>query len=141
MRNILLTVVLASAFAATGCDKSKPQQDPPKKSGSSPKTASTGKKAEGPDAEAEKLFKTRCVVCHGADGKGKGAGAAALKVKPRDYTDKEWQKTVTDDDLKKIIVKGGAGVGKDPGMPANADLESKPEVVAAIVKKIRGFGK
>lgn len=106
----------------------------------------TGEQAIGaqaggdPAAEAASLFKTRCVVCHGENGKGDGPTAAALNPKPRDYTSAEWQKSVTDDELTKIIVEGGPAVGKSPLMPANPDLKAKPEVVKEIVKIIRGFG-
>lgn len=79
------------------------------------------------------------MVCHGQSGKGDGPGAAALNPKPRDYTNAEWQKTVTDDEIAKIIVQGGAAVGKSPNMPANPDLASKPQVVQGLVKVVRSF--
>ncbi|MDA1258990.1 MAG: hypothetical protein O3A20_00045 [Planctomycetota bacterium] len=91
--------------------------------------------------EARAKFDGLCATCHGTSGKGDGAAAAALNPKPRDYTDKAWQKTVTDEFLTKIIVQGGAAVGKSMLMPANADLADKPEVVAGLVKIIRGFAK
>lgn len=90
-------------------------------------------------AEANTIFKTRCIICHGESGQGNGAGAAALTVKPRNYTDGKWQKSVTDEDIGNIVVKGGGAVGKDPGMPANPDLKTKPEVVADLVKIVRSF--
>ncbi len=90
-------------------------------------------------AEAKSLFKTRCVICHGENGKGDGPTAAALNPKPRNYTDAAWQKSVTDADLAKIIVEGGQAVGKSPLMPANPDLKAKPEVVNELVKIIRSF--
>ena len=34
---------------------------------------------------------------------------------------------------------GGAAVGKSPLMPANPDLSSQPEVVQALVKRVRSF--
>jgi hypothetical protein len=73
------------------------------------------------------------------NGKGDGPGAAALDASPRNYTDTTWQKSVTDDAISNIIVKGGAAVGKNAAMPPNPDLASKPDVVAALVKKIRSF--
>jgi hypothetical protein len=79
-------------------------------------------------------------VCHGAGGKGDGAGSAALQPKPRDFTSAEWQASVTDEHIAKIISYGGAAVGMAPIMPANPDLVDKPEVVAALVKTVRGFG-
>ena len=95
--------------------------------------------AADPVAEAQGLFKDRCTVCHGATGKGDGDGSAALDPKPRDFTSAEWQASVTDDHLQKIIVYGGIAVGKAPTMPANPDLDAKPEVVAELVKLIRGL--
>lgn len=91
--------------------------------------------------EAEETFGQRCATCHGTDGKGSGPAAANLNPKPRDYTDSQWQGTVTDDDLRKVIVKGGAAAGKSPLMPPNPDLESKPAVVDGLVAKIRSFKK
>ncbi len=91
-------------------------------------------------AEAEGLFKTVCVACHGESGQGDGPGSAALNPKPRNYTDRAWQKQVDDEYLGKIIVYGGAAVGKSVTMPGNPQLGSKPEVVSALVAKIRSFG-
>jgi mono/diheme cytochrome c family protein len=90
--------------------------------------------------EAAQIFDTRCAACHGAAGKGDGAAAAALDPKPQNYHDMAWQKSVTDEEIAKAIVHGGVSVGKSPIMVPNPDLESKPEVVQALVDKIRGFG-
>ena len=79
------------------------------------------------------------MTCHGSDGKGSGPAAAALNPKPRDYTDSAWQGTVTDDQLRTTIIKGGAAVGKSALMPPNPDLEAKPAVVDGLVAKIRSF--
>lgn len=78
-------------------------------------------------------------MCHGTTGRGDGPGAAALTPKPRMFTDSVWQDSVTDEHLAAIIVKGGAAVGKSPGMPSNPDLEQKPEVVTELVKMVRGM--
>jgi mono/diheme cytochrome c family protein len=96
-----------------------------------------------PNANADdpkEVFKTRCVMCHGENGKGDGPASVALNPKPRNYTDKEWQKTVSDEQIKKTITGGGASVGKSPIMPAQPDLAAKPEVLDGLVKIIRGFG-
>jgi mono/diheme cytochrome c family protein len=92
-----------------------------------------------PAADARKLFSSRCVVCHGDHGAGDGPGAAALTPKPRAFGDAAWQASVTDDQIKKTIVEGGAAVGKSPAMAANPDLADKPEVQTALVKIVREF--
>lgn len=90
---------------------------------------------------ASEIFATRCVACHGEHGDGQGVAATALPVKPRAYTDAVWQASVTDAYLKQVIVQGGAALGKSPLMPANPDLSEKPDVVEALVQKIRAFKK
>lgn len=93
------------------------------------------------EQEARALFEGTCAICHGATGAGDGAASANLNPKPRNYTDKAWQASVTDDDLRNIILQGGAAVGKSPTMPGQPQLKDKPEVVSALVGIIRGFGK
>ncbi|HTU63226.1 MAG TPA: c-type cytochrome, partial [Polyangiales bacterium] len=90
---------------------------------------------------ADTVFSTRCATCHGQDGKGTGPAAAALNPKPRDYSDAEWQKSVTDEQIKKTIIEGGAAVGKSPLMAPNPDLANQPVVLEGLVKIVRGFGK
>lgn len=93
--------------------------------------------AGGARVEADKIFAGRCMTCHGPKGEGNGPGSAALVPKPRNFTDPEWQASVTDDHITKIIQFGGAAVGKSPTMPGNPDLMSKPEVVQGLVAHIR----
>ena len=88
-------------------------------------------------AEAEKIFQQRCVTCHGEKGQGNGPGSAALTPKPRNFLDPTWQRMTKDEHIEKIIVGGGAAVGKSPAMPGNPDLASKPEVVKALRAHIR----
>jgi mono/diheme cytochrome c family protein len=90
---------------------------------------------------AATYFKQKCVVCHGDHGAGDGPGSAALNPKPRAFGDATWQKSVTDELIAKTIVEGGAAVGKDAAMAANPDLRGKPELVAELVKIVRGFKK
>ncbi|MFL5320727.1 MAG: urate hydroxylase PuuD [Myxococcaceae bacterium] len=90
---------------------------------------------------ARAYFGMVCISCHGAAGQGDGLAAAALNPKPRNFTDPEWQKSVTDEHLKKIILEGGAAVGKSPMMPPNPGLADQPATVDGLVKLIRAFGK
>ena len=93
-----------------------------------------------PPQTAEGIFSTRCAACHGLDGRGDGPGAAALNPKPRDYTNQDWQKSVSDEHIKKTIIEGGMSVGKSPLMTPNPDLASQPAVVDGLVHIIRRFG-
>jgi len=88
---------------------------------------------------ARDLFERTCVMCHGIDGTGTGPAAEALNPKPRNYTDPAWQASVTDDEIKKIIVLGGQGVGKSVSMPPNPGLKNDPATLDGLVKIIRGF--
>lgn len=91
--------------------------------------------------EAKAKYDQLCATCHGKKGIGDGAAAAALNPKPRNYTDKAWQASVDDAYLAKVIVEGGAAVGKSAAMPPSVDLKDKPEVVAGLVQIIRNFSK
>ncbi|MFO7155048.1 MAG: c-type cytochrome [Pseudomonadota bacterium] len=92
-------------------------------------------------AEADQLWTTLCSTCHGPNGEGDGPVAASFPVKPRSFKDKEWQAQTSDETIAKVIVEGGAAIGKSPLMPANPQLTGKPEVVQALVKKVRELGK
>ena len=85
------------------------------------------------------LFKSVCATCHGPEGRGDGPAAASMNPKPRNYSDPTWQASVTDEELQRIILKGGSALGKSAMMPANPQLKDKPEVLDALVKTIRGF--
>jgi mono/diheme cytochrome c family protein len=100
-----------------------------------------GDDGEEGGTEAEKLFFKTCAACHGRDGTGNGPAAENLNPKPRNYTDPKWQASVTDDEIKKTIVLGGAGVGKSAMMPPNPKLKDRPEVVDELVGIIRAFGR
>lgn len=91
--------------------------------------------------EAEEIFKSRCTPCHGEKGDGKGPTSAALQPPPRDFTSPEWQKSVTDEHIEKIIRFGGGAVGRSVAMPANPDLGGKPEVLTALRQYIRNLAR
>jgi mono/diheme cytochrome c family protein len=142
MRSFLVAVVLLSA-----CGKNS---EPPPPSSGSPnarpesgprRPPSGGDPGGNQPSQAQQLFTTVCAVCHGADGTGKAPAAAALEPKPRDYTDPAWQASVTDEQLRETILKGGQGVGKSSLMPGQPALKDHPEVLDELVQIIRSFGK
>lgn len=110
--------------------------------------ASSGESSSGAGAAAESAtadignkYATLCVACHGESGKGDGAAAAGLNPKPRNFTDKAWQASVDDARIAKVIKEGGASVGLSPTMaPWGAMLTTDAEI-AAMVAKVREFGK
>ncbi len=142
-RHLVVTLTLAAGLAVA-CSKSDGGASgagttPP--TGESKTTSAAPAAAGAIDMEkATALYQERCSACHGASGKGDGPGASALNPKPRNYGDKAWQASVTDEQIKKTITMGGAAVGKSPIMPASPDLDGKPEVLEGLVKVVRKFG-
>jgi mono/diheme cytochrome c family protein len=138
MRSLLFAVVLFSA-----CGKNS--EPPPPTSGSPNAKPESGpghaRPAGNEPSMAQQLFTTVCATCHGMDGTGKGPAAEALNPKPRNYTDPAWQASITDDQIKETILKGGQGVGKSPMMPGQPQLKDHPEVLDELVQIIRKFGK
>jgi mono/diheme cytochrome c family protein len=126
----VLAFVALGALAA--CSKSEPPAPAPAPAPAAPPPPAAPLTAEG-------VFKTRCATCHGESGHGDGPAAVALNPKPRNYSDPEWQKTVTDEQLKKTIVGGGVAVGKSPLMVPNPDLAGNEELLNGLVKIIRSF--
>jgi mono/diheme cytochrome c family protein len=92
-------------------------------------------------SQASDIFENRCSACHGMEGRGDGPAAASLKPKPADFHSPKWQKAITDDRIARAIVHGGGSVGVSKQMAPNPDLEDQPAVVAALVERIRKWGK
>lgn len=88
-------------------------------------------------AEAMTLYGERCARCHGTLGKGDGPDAVKLSLRPRAFADPTWQLAVPDRQLEKVIVQGGAAVGKSPAMPAHPELGARPTQLAALVQHLR----
>jgi cytochrome c5 len=122
------------ALAATGCSRSS---GPPEQGQAGQAGATNGPSAT---EQARDLYDHVCSMCHGTDGTGDGPNGVSLNPRPRDYTDKAWQKSVTDDELRKAIVEGGSSVGKSAAMPPNPNLRDKPDVVDALVRIVRSYG-
>ena len=137
-RHLVLVVAVTGALAASACGKNESRSQ----AGAGTTGSEVTTSAAGVDlAAANTVYQERCSACHGARGRGDGPGAAALTPKPRNYADASWQASVTDEQIKKTILLGGAAVGKSPIMPASPDLDSKPEVVEGLVKVVRKFGR
>lgn len=145
MRSTSSLVALAAALslgvvACKGGGGASPSPSPA--AGGSPAAQAGGVQiTEEARAQAKEIFAQRCATCHGDQGAGDGAASAGLNPKPRNLQSPEWQKSVTDQHIETIILKGGPSVGMSPLMPPNPDLEGKPAVVAALRELVRSFGK
>lgn len=135
-----------SALVLAACGSEEPSSA--ESSGGNGSTSAGSPAADPPQAThsaeavaaADLKYKNVCAACHGMSGTGDTAIAKSFPDSPpRNYTSKEWQASVTDEYLAQVILEGGAAVGKSPIMVASPDLKDKPEVLSALVAKIRGF--
>jgi mono/diheme cytochrome c family protein len=131
---IALSLMLAGALSCTRGDSS--QKDSPGAGAANP-TVISGAARE----EAESIYGERCAACHGDTGDGNGPGAANLNPRPVNFHNREWQRSIGDSQIAKAIIDGGQAVGLSASMAPNPDLEGKPGVVAALVQRIRNYGK
>ena len=69
------------------------------------------------------VFKKRCAMCHGPDGKGRKA------IKTPDMTSPEWQAAHSDDEITEVIKNGKKGTA----MPALGSKMSEDEIKAVVV--------
>lgn len=80
-------------------------------------------------AQARSLFETKCAPCHGKAGT---PAPVFAKIGVPAFSDGEWQKTKSDDQLRDSILAGKP----DKGMRAFKD-ELKPEELGALIRHIR----
>ena len=90
------------------------------------------KRSEAAPAQAEQLFLNACSRCHGANGRG-GEPAYAGGPAPRNFTDHEFQRSRTDEQLKMTIREG-----KGSGMPAFGPMFDDAQL-SALVTHVRRF--
>jgi cytochrome c len=126
---VLLAIILLLSPTATLAGGSK---------ASAPKTKKA-KVAITPQARAAAadIFESRCVACHGTEGRGDGPAAGNLKPKPMNFHNSRWQKSIDDATIARAIVFGGQAVGVSAEMAPNPDLEQEPAIVAALVERVR----
>ena len=132
MRSLVIAIPLTLAVLAAACKDAREDSAP----GESAAAA-----AAAPPSAAQAYYTARCVECHGATGAGNGPSADSFNPRPHNETEPEWQASVTDDQIREIILRGGVKLGKSPAMPSNQRLREHPEVLDGLVKIVRGFGK
>ena len=133
-------VVGALGFGVlAGCGGGEKAPETPSASGTTPapetpaagtETPAAGATGEISLAAGETVVKERCELCHGTSGKGDGPGGAALNPKPRDWTDKAYMGSKTDDQLYEVIYNGKGS------MPAwgKTGILTESEIRSAIMK-------
>ena len=82
------------------------------------------------------IFKSRCTLCHGAEGKGDGKMARIIKDPPPFNLTLS---RVPDDYLRQIIQKGGEAMGRSSRMPPweNELTSAQLDSVVSYVKSLR----
>ncbi|MYA97484.1 MAG: cytochrome c, partial [Nitrospinae bacterium] len=94
----------------------------------------------GAAAAGNVKYQQLCASCHGATGKGDGPAAKVLNPKPRNHTDAEYMKTISDEYIAKITKLGGVAVGKSPLMPpwggvlSDADVQNLVAFMRSLAK-------
>jgi cbb3-type cytochrome c oxidase subunit III len=79
-------------------------------------------------ADAAQLFKSKCSMCHGVDGKGFSA------IHTPDFTSPKWQASMTNKEITTVITNGKKGTA----MPAFGN-KLKSEEIQALVHYLRSL--
>lgn len=83
-------------------------------------------------------FRTYCVLCHGANGKGDGRASKIYTPRPANLTISPFN-----DKYKEMIIRGGgASVGRSPYMPPWGDELTEEQIhdLVAFLRELRKTG-
>jgi len=97
-----------------------------------PSTSTTAEPIVVSAADAEEIFVTNCSRCHGETGQADGPDSKLLGVEIADFSTAQFQNKRNDDDLLKIISKGGNEAGLSPFMPPWEGILDEQEINALI---------
>lgn len=86
------------------------------------------------------LFLQYCAHCHGNNGEGDGFNAEFLDKEPAELSDRDFLGKKTNNQIYRIIYKGGAGVKKSHLMPVFGATLSEEEIwsLVAYARKLSG---
>ena len=118
MPRLIAAFVLASALAGAAVASTATKPSPAK-----PAKADSAAVAAG-----AKLYVQYCSMCHGKTGLGDGPGAAGLNPKPRNFRNPKLLKSKNDEDLFKVISKGGPALGLSPAMVGWGAVLKEPQI-------------
>ena len=83
-------------------------------------------------------FQQYCASCHGPAGRGDGPMGVRMNPRPKDLADKNYNASMKDEYLVKLILEGGKAVGKSAMMPklGGALKESDAAVLVAYIRSL-----
>jgi len=85
------------------------------------------------DAHPSDTFLQYCAKCHGEDGKAETPKGKQLKA--QNFTDADWQKGKSDEELIKTVTEGGMD------MPSFGKKLSPEQIQSLVKNDVRGFAK
>jgi mono/diheme cytochrome c family protein len=85
-----------------------------------------------PLERGERIFQRTCSPCHGADGR-KSTAALGFNPPPRDFSNREFQLSTSDEQLKRSIRHGKGQMPAFGGILADSDVD-------AVILFVRNLG-
>src|SRR5262249_16342916 len=86
----------------------------------------------------EQIIQTRCFVCHGRSGVGDGPSAQGLGATVRDLTAANWQDSISDESIRRVIRNGAKAIGGSAAMPPNPDLsDAQIQSLTCYIRDLR----
>lgn len=137
---IPLILLCSSCTGKSGPDKQSDKNDSTKvaDSAASPSSVPMVKILTYEQREGKFLYTKYCLVCHGTEGKGDGFNAFNLDPKPKDFTEKQYMHSLTDEKLIATVSQGGGSVNKSPIMSSWGGRLTKLEI-EYLVAYLRTF--
>jgi len=89
----------------------------------------------GSIAAGKKLYSSQCAMCHGPQGDGKGDLVEVMKLKLRDYRDREALKEFTDGALFYILNKGKGAMPGQEGRMTDAQKWNLINYLRSLARK------
>ena len=140
----LLVIIAAGAFLVASCgrkaestsaDANSPVPTPAPSAAPAPESSAAKAASNAPAGDlGTQVFRQRCVLCHGAEGRGDGIGGKALNPRPRNFHDRAYMSTRTDAQLSQVIHDGKGAMPKWGGILTDAEI-------AAVLAHVRELGK
>lgn len=90
--------------------------------------------------QARQQYDAYCAECHGSDGRGDGPTALRQKTKPRDFTNCDLMRKISDKKMFEVIKFGGYDNGMSPDMPAWKYVFTDDEI-KGLIDRIHRFCK